>query len=134
MVKRIHHINFVVRDLEAAVGRYEKILGMPVTGRNRLEERGVHLAHFLLGGVWLVLVQPVKADTAPARYLAEHGEGFFLLSLETDSLAGEIERLGEALFDGEERAGIEDWRVRDLDIGQSFGAQLQWVVEGVDKT
>ena len=130
MVRRIHHINFVVRDLEAAIPSYERLLGMPVTSRDRLEERGVALARFRLADTWLILVQPVRPGTAPARYLERHGEGFFLLSLEVDSLAEEKKRLGAQMFSGVERSGLDDWRVVDMEIGNTFGAQLQLLVAG----
>ena len=49
MARRVHHINFIVRDLEAAIMRYEQILNMPVTLRDHLDERGVDTARFKLG-------------------------------------------------------------------------------------
>jgi len=125
MVSRLHHINFLVRDLDRAIPVYERVLGRAVARRDELAERGVRTAGFDVGGVWIVLVQPVREGTLPARHLAKHGEGFFLLSLEVASLADEIGRLGDAAFSGPPRAGIADWRVVDLDHGATFGAQLQ---------
>lgn len=130
MARRVHHINFIVRDLEAAIARYQKILDMPVTLRDELEHRGVETARFRVGDTWIVLVQPTGSEGEPARYLRENGEGFFLMSLEVDSLAGECNRLGEEIFQGGERQGVDDWRVRDLDPSQTFGAQLQMVTTG----
>lgn len=127
MVKGIHHINFIVRDLDAAITRWEHILGMSVTSRDVLDQRGVELARFKLRDIWIILVQPVRPDTVPARYLETHGEGFFLMSLETDSLDAEIERLGDSMFTDQERQGLDDWRVIDLVADQTFGAQLQFV-------
>ena len=49
------------------------------------------------------------------------------MSLETDSLQDEIRRLGESMFDGRARDGLDDWRVRDIAIGKTFGAQLQLI-------
>ncbi len=134
MVQRIHHINFIVRDLEAAIAVYENILDMEVTARDHLEERGVAVARFKLGETWIVLVQPTRPDTEPARYLDAHGEGFFLMSLEVDSINREVNRLGSGSFDGEERPGLDDWRVRDLNVGKTLGAQLQLVIESSRKT
>jgi methylmalonyl-CoA/ethylmalonyl-CoA epimerase len=125
MARQVHHINFIVRDLDAAIAAYERILDMPVTARDELEARGIISARFRLGDTWLVLVQPVQPGTIPARHLEEHGEGFFLMSFETDSLDAETGRLGEAAFSGDERRGIENWRIRDLDVAGTFGAQLQ---------
>jgi methylmalonyl-CoA/ethylmalonyl-CoA epimerase len=127
MTRHIHHINFVVRDLTVAVPVWEKILDQQVTSLDKLDERGVNIARFDLGQSWIVLVQPLRADTVPAKYLEQHGEGFFLMSLGTNSLQAEIERLGEAKFDGPERDGLDDWRVRDVAVAGMFGAQVQFV-------
>ena len=129
MVKRIHHVNFIVRDLDAAVACYERVLEMPVTSRDRLEERGVDIARFKVGETWLVLVQPTHAGTIPARHLERHGEGFFLLSLEVDDLDREIDRLGSGCFAGEQRGGLDDWQVIDVHADDTFGAQLQYVTD-----
>jgi len=130
MQDRIHHLNFIVRDLAAAVPAWEQLLGMPVSSRDHLEGRGVDIARFRLGSAWLVLVQPVRPGTAPARHLEEHGEGFFLVSFGVDSLDAERERLGEAWFDGPVREGLDDWHIRDLDVARTFGALVQFTETG----
>lgn len=130
MQDRIHHINFIVRDLDAAVATWEQVLGMPASSRDHLAQRGVDIARFRLGSAWLVLVQPVRPDTAPARHLAEHGEGFFLISFGVDSLDAESDRLGEDWFDGPVRSGLDDWQIRDLDVARTFGALVQFTETG----
>jgi methylmalonyl-CoA/ethylmalonyl-CoA epimerase len=125
MAHGIHHLNFIVRDLEQAVPVWEKLLGMPVARCDELAERGVIAARFRLGETWLVLVQPTRADSVPGRFLAAHGEGFFLLSLGVASLADELARLGDAAFSGPVRTGADGWQVRDLDRALSAGIQLQ---------
>lgn len=124
MIQGIHHINFVVRDLEVAIPAWERILDRRVDARDRLESRGVDLARFDLGGTWIVLVQPTGPG-APADYLDAHGEGFFMMSLHVESLEDEIRRLGNAALQGDVRDGLDDWRVQDLALSQTFGAQLQ---------
>jgi len=126
MVTDIHHINFLVRDLEAAIPKWEQILGRSIDRRDRLDGRNVDLAQFLVDGTWIVLVQPTGPGV-PADHLEANGEGFFLLSFGVDSLDAETRRIGVELLQGEERAGLDDWRVQDLDRGQTFGAQLQLV-------
>jgi methylmalonyl-CoA/ethylmalonyl-CoA epimerase len=134
MVRSVHHINFIVRDLEDTIMRYEQILNMVVTSRDHLDERGVDIARFKLGDTWIILVQPTRPDTEPARYLEANGEGFFLMSLEVDSLADEVNRLGSEMFQGSERAGLDNWQVIDLNPARTFGAQLQMVTTGQQKT
>jgi methylmalonyl-CoA/ethylmalonyl-CoA epimerase len=125
MIHRVHHINFIVRDLEEAIPVWERILDIEVTSRDHLEQRGADIARFDLGQTWIVLVQPTRPGTEPAEFLEKHGEGFYLLSLETDSLAEEIRRIGEKSFDGAERDGLDDWRVRDLDLSRLYGVRIQ---------
>jgi len=125
MARAIHHLNFIVRDLTQAVAAWERLLGMPVARRDELKERGVIAARFRLGDTWLVLVQPTRPDSVPGRFLAEHGEGFFLLSLGVTSLSDELARLGDEAFSGPIRTGAEGWQVRDLDRTLTGGIQLQ---------
>ena len=122
MAHSIHHLNFIVRDLEAAIPTWERLIGSPVARRDELQERGVIAARFHLGESWLVLVQPTREDSVPGRFLAAHGEGFFLLSLGVDSLVDEVKRLGDAAFSGPVRAGADGWQVRDLDLFQVVDA------------
>ncbi|MFT5612704.1 MAG: methylmalonyl-CoA/ethylmalonyl-CoA epimerase [Polaribacter sp.] len=128
MVDRIHHINFLVKDLDTAVERYKALLGDVELHYGDLEGRGVRTARFRLGESWLVLVQPTTTDSVPARHLAKHGEGFFLLSLGVASLTDAIDEVSArgGRFTGDKpRQGLDDWLVSDLDDQQFFGAQLQ---------
>ena len=124
--KRIHHINFIVRDLDAAVAGYERILGVDPFVVVDHAIRGARAARTRVGECWLVLVCPYDAESIPGRFLAEHGEGFFLLSLGVEDLAETIEQLGAEgveCTDTKARAGILDWRVAD--IGAVHGALMQ---------
>ena len=105
MIDGVHHINFLVRNLESAIPAWERALGRPVDRRDELAGRNMISARFDVGGTWIVLVQPNRPGTPPAVHLERHGEGFFLLSLETDSLEDEVRRLGESTFDGRARDG-----------------------------
>ncbi len=129
MAHSIHHLNFIVRDLDASVPAWERILGRPVAQRDELKERGAITARFRLGDTWLVLVQPTRDDSVPGRFLAAHGEGFFLLSLGVDALFDEGQRLGDAAFSGPVREGADGWQVRDLEPALVGGLQLQFTEE-----
>jgi methylmalonyl-CoA/ethylmalonyl-CoA epimerase len=121
MVRGIHHLNFIVRDLEAAIPAWERRLGLPVAARDELPERGVLAARFRVGDTWLVLVQPTRTDSVPGRYLEAHGEGFFLLSFGVDSLAAAADRPDFPGYAGPSRTGADGWQVRDLAHGPGAG-------------
>ena len=106
----IHHVNFIVRDLDEACRRFEKSLGLAPFEIVEHAPRGSRIARSRVGESWLVLVAPHGPDSVPGRYLEEHGEGFFLLSLGVDAIE-------------HPRAGILDWRVEDL--GEIHGALFQ---------
>jgi methylmalonyl-CoA/ethylmalonyl-CoA epimerase len=130
MLKNVHHINLLVRDLDAAVQRYQQTLGINEMLYGDLSQRGVRTARFRVGETWIVLVQPTDSEGVPGRHLAEHGEGLFLLSFEVDSLTAavaDIKGRGGNLLSEQPRQGLEDWQVVDLDPEQFYGARLQLV-------
>jgi methylmalonyl-CoA/ethylmalonyl-CoA epimerase len=128
MLKNVHHINLLVRDLDEAVQCYQQTLGINEMHYGDLSQRGVRTARFRVGETWIVLVQPTDSEGVPGRHLTEHGEGLFLLSFEVDSVAdtvSEIKARGGQFSAEQPRQGLEDWQVVDLDPAQFFGVQLQ---------
>ena len=119
---RIHHVNFVVRDLEKAIDFYENVIGLPPFTIIDHPVRGSRIARSAVGGTFFVLVCPYDAASAPGQHLRRHGEGFFLLSFGVADLTETLSRVG-ASDRGDERQGILDWSVAD--IGDHFGANLQ---------
>ena len=128
MLKRVHHINFLVTDLDLAIERYQ---GLFDTGQMEIESlpgRGVRTARFDLDGVWIVLVQPVDDDSEPMRQLQQRGEGLYLVSFAVDDLAASVDELvnkGAIPRSATSRTGLQGWRVIDLDPGAVFGARIQ---------
>lgn len=110
---RIHHLNFVVRDLDEAALRFEELLGVEPFEVVDHAPRGSRIARSRVGESWLVLVCPYDPDSVPGQHLAKHGEGFFLLSVGTDDIPD----------DASIRDGILDWKVAD--VGEALGAVLQ---------
>ncbi len=123
---RIHHINFVVHDLEEAMARFERALGVDPFQVVDYQPRGARVARTRVGESWLVLVSPYDPASVPGRYLADHGEGFFLVSLGYEDIVQQLERLeseGIEAIDMAPRDGILDWRVAD--IAEVHGVLLQ---------
>jgi methylmalonyl-CoA/ethylmalonyl-CoA epimerase len=55
---QIHHINLLVRDIEAAKQSYRDVFNVDFIDE-ALPSRGVLTSRFKVGDAWLVLVQPV---------------------------------------------------------------------------
>ncbi len=137
MLKKVHHINFLVSDLEEASSRYRSIFGVEPGKIEFLPERGAKVVRFQLDNVWIILVQPTDPGGMPARHLASEGEGFFLMSFEVDdieSASALIKKQGGRILDKTPRHGLDDWKVVDIDPRDTFGVRLQLVESSESET
>ena len=128
MLEAVHHINFLVRDIEAARSKFSAMFEVSTGEVVPLPSRGVLTSRFRVGATWLVLVQPTDAQGIPGRRLAERGEGVFLISFgvpDLDAAIDAIQQRGTAFTSSTPRAGLDGWRVIDLDLGGAFGVDLQ---------
>ena len=135
MIERAHHIDFVVRDLDEAVARFTTIFGVEPLERERLEDRGVELVRFDIGGLWIALVQPISDDSPVQAFLDKHGEGFFHIAYKVDDVEVEAARLeaeGLRLMNREPRRGVEGWKLVDVDMSETFGVYTQLIQQDDD--
>jgi len=126
-LKKIHHINFIVADLEASVQNYQNVLGLGSFEYEDLPKRGVRTARARVGDVWIVLVSPHSKDSVAGRYLENRGEGFFLLSFGVDNLdqaMAELAQRGTVAADAATRTGLLGWQVADLKTEDSLGVRF----------
>ena len=86
LAKKIDHIAIAVKDLASAVQTFTSNFGFPVTRRADVPALGISLALLRIGDAELELFQPTATDNPPAKFLADRGEGMYVLSLETDNL------------------------------------------------
>ncbi len=132
MLRNVHHINFLVADLDKAVERYKDLFGIESVEVEELPDRGVITARFDVNGVWIVLVQPVDDEAEPARVLREQGEGVFLISFGVDDLEDTRAKLvakGAIDESATARDGLQNWRVIDLNPDAVFGATIHLTEE-----
>ena len=128
MLEGVHHINFLVADLDTAMVRYKDLFDIDALTIESLPERGVRTARFKLSGVWIVLVQPVDEQSEPMRHLRENGEGLYLVSFAVDDLdAATDDLVANGAIDkaAKSREGLKGWRVIDLEPDAVFGALIQ---------
>lgn len=132
-LRRIHHIDYVVRDLDRAIRQYRKIFNVPLENRERLESRGIEAARFRLGETWIILVQPIRGDSPVKRFLDKHGEGFFHIAYEVralEEIASELKAQGIRLMNETPRRGLEGWKLLDIEMDETFGVMTQLVEPG----
>jgi methylmalonyl-CoA/ethylmalonyl-CoA epimerase len=91
MIKKIHHIGIVVRDIEEAFTFYRDALGLPVHKMETVVDQDVKAALLTLGHSEIELLEPLSNTSGIGRFLERRGEGMHHLCFETDDVAAELE-------------------------------------------
>ena len=122
MLTHIHHLNFVLHNLQEGIEYFNKLLSS-TPELSSLPERKVKTAKYKIGDTFLVLVQPTDANGVVADVLKEKGEGIFLISFATESIDDTLHKLENDYKN--KRQGIDGWSISDLSPEEKFGAILQ---------
>lgn len=96
MLGDVIELSVVVRDLEAAVKRFETLFGLKVHSRAESREFGFKNAILPLGKGHIELMQPTDPSKAVARYLETHGEGVYLVGFDVEDVPGSVKKLRES--------------------------------------
>lgn len=95
MFKGVDHVVVVVRDFETAISRYETIYGMSVTTRAEEAASSMKMAFFRFPDTYTVLVSNMDERGPIAAWLAEHGEGVWIVAMKIDDLTQSVADLRE---------------------------------------
>ena len=84
MIKRLIGVNIAVKDLDAAVKRYEDVLGIKpqFLKPEDFALPGIKGAFFRVGDGLINLLTSEQPETSIAKFLETRGEGLFLIELE----------------------------------------------------
>ena len=86
MFKGVDHIVVAVKDLDAAVGRYETVYGTKCNERRDNEAAGMKMAFFRFDDSYVELVSNLGDEGPIAKRLADRGEGVHLMAMKVDDL------------------------------------------------
>jgi methylmalonyl-CoA/ethylmalonyl-CoA epimerase len=109
MLKKLHHVGIVVRNIEAAYAFYRDTLGLSVHKQDILPDQGVKAALLTIGASEIELLEPIAAHTGVARFLERRGEGLHHVCFETDDVVRELDAAqgkGLAVIDRQPRPGL----------------------------
>lgn len=108
MFKRLSHVGIAVRNLEAALDIFSRLLNVKVPGSEAVVDQKVRLALIHAGNTSLELLEATSPDSPIAKFVEKRGEGIHHLSFEVDDIRAEIARLkseGFQLIDDGPRKG-----------------------------
>lgn len=93
MVKNIEHIGIAVKDIEASIALYEKLLNTKCYKRETVDSEHVETAFFRNGETKIELLESKTRDGVIAKFIEKKGEGIHHIALEVNDIYSEIERL-----------------------------------------
>ena len=109
MIKKVHHVGVVVRDMEQAMRFWRDTLGLHVHKTQTIEEQGVLAALLTVGDSEIELLEPTVTDNGIARYLESRGEGLHHVCFQVDDVERDLDALKSQsveMIDQQTRIGI----------------------------
>jgi methylmalonyl-CoA/ethylmalonyl-CoA epimerase len=107
--RQIDHVGIAVTDMEAAIARYEQLLGVSPSVRKVMEADGIEAAMLDLGSTHVELVAPTRSDSAISRFLEKRGEGMHHVAYRVDDIRASLALArdqGAQLLDEQPRVGV----------------------------
>lgn len=95
MLGDVIELSIVVRDIEAAIKRFETLFGLKVNYRRESKEFGFKNAILPLGKGHIELMQPTDSSSAVAHFLESRGEGVYLVGFDVEDVPGSTKKLRE---------------------------------------
>jgi methylmalonyl-CoA/ethylmalonyl-CoA epimerase len=106
MIKKIHHVGVVVKNIEEALDLYINTLGFKASEIKLSKEDGIKTVMVSIGEAALELMEPIDPQGGVKKFLETRGEGIHHISLEVDDINQEchtLEGKGIQLIDKEPR-------------------------------
>jgi methylmalonyl-CoA/ethylmalonyl-CoA epimerase len=126
----LDHVAIVVRDLDTALGEYERLYGVRPLYREVVQEQGVEEAMIAMGGSFVQLLQPLSPETPVATFLEKNGEGLHHLAFAVADIAIALADLvseGARLIDESPRIGGRGAKIAFVHPKQTTGTLIELV-------
>lgn len=133
MFRRVHHVAFVVGDLDAAAERFETTFGTELVTRDEMTgDFELELALYRLGETIVELITPTTESGWVYEFWRENGDGFFHIAFEVADIRESMAELRAAgiRFEHDEPQQGFDWLVATMNPEDTL-VPMQ-VVETVD--
>ena len=110
MAIKIDHIGIAVKNLDEAIKKYQKVLGIEPDEVIRSPEMDMGVAMYSLNDVKIEVMEPTKQEGPIARFIDSRGEGIHHICFEVEDIDEKINYLlgeGIRLVDEKARQGID---------------------------
>lgn len=127
---RLHHVAYVVADLDAALPLFVGRFGLAQEIREVMPEQGVEAVMLSAGGAGIELIAPLDPDGAIARFLEKRGEGLHHVAFGVPDITAALAELtsaGAELIDAAPRRGLGGHLVAFIHPHSGAGALTELV-------
>jgi methylmalonyl-CoA/ethylmalonyl-CoA epimerase len=124
----VHHVHYVVEDLEKVISYMEKNFEMVPQHQGENTERAYREAIYKVGPTLIEFTQPTKADTSMAKFLQKKGPGVYHVAWGTELLEEKAKRLaskGVKLRDSGIGRSPRGYKTLNFDPSDSIGTLFQ---------
>ena len=90
---KIEHIGIAVKDINEAILKYTKLLGVEPYKTENVESEGVTTVFFQVGESKIELLAATNEESAIAKFIAKKGEGIHHIAFGVDDIHAERERV-----------------------------------------
>jgi len=97
-MKRIAHIAIAVKDLAASKELFQRLLGIPASHEEQVQNQGVRTAMFQVGETAVELLEGMNPDSPVSKFIRNKGEGIHHISFTVENVVQEMDRLRNAGF------------------------------------
>lgn len=127
-MQKIEHIGIAVKDLEASIPLFEKLLGTACYKTETVESEGVITAFFEVGPNKIELLAATRPDSPIAKFIEKKGEGIHHIAFAVDAVEPELERLsadGFQLINLKPKAGADQKNIAFLHPKSTGGTLIE---------
>ena len=125
----IEHIGIAVKDLQAAMDYYERVLGLTCYRIEEVADQKVKTAFFQVGQTKIELLESTAPDGPIATFIEKRGEGLHHLAFAVqgiESALSEAKEKGLRLIDERPRPGAEEMQIAFIHPKSTFGALTEF--------
>jgi len=90
-MKQVEHIGIAVKDLEASIALYTKLLGVEPYKKEEVESEGVVTVFFDAGNTKIELLGATREDSPIAKFIEKRGEGIHHIAFAVDNIRDKIQ-------------------------------------------
>jgi methylmalonyl-CoA/ethylmalonyl-CoA epimerase len=127
-ILKIDHIGIAAKSIDQVAPLWSSILGLPIAGRETVEEQKATTAFLPVGESELEILESTSPEGAIAKFIESRGEGIQHIALRVDNIEEALKELkekGVRLIDEKPRRGAGGAKIAFIHPKSTNGVLLE---------